>query len=93
VARSVVAVAGRRLGAPLTPDPVALVGDIAPRPVLIVHGELDATSALANGRALFTAANEPKEFLLVPQAEHARSWEAAPLEYERRVGGFFRRHL
>jgi fermentation-respiration switch protein FrsA (DUF1100 family) len=93
VARAIVAEAGRRLGAPLTPDPVALVGRIAPRPVLIVHGERDATSAIANGHRLFAAANEPKEFLWLPDAAHARSWEAAPLEVERRVGGFFRRHL
>jgi fermentation-respiration switch protein FrsA (DUF1100 family) len=93
VAKAVVAEAGRRLGARIAPDPVELIRQIAPRPVLIVHGEADPTSPVANARRLFAAAGEPKELLLIPEAGHTQAWEKAPLEYERRVGGFFRRYL
>jgi fermentation-respiration switch protein FrsA (DUF1100 family) len=93
VARAIVAEAGRRLGVRLTPDPVDLIGGLAPRPVLIVHGEGDATSEVANAHRLFRAAHEPKELLIVPEAAHTECWAAAPLAYERRVGGFFKRFL
>lgn len=93
VAKAVVAEAGRRLGARIAPDPVELIRAISPRPVLIVHGEADATSSVANARRLFAAAGEPKELLLIPEAGHTECWATAPLEYERRVGGFFRRYL
>lgn len=93
VAKAVVAEAGRMLGARIAPDPVELIRAISPRPVLIVHGEADPTSAVANARRLFAAAGEPKELLLIPEAGHTQCWETAPLEYERRVGGFFRRYL
>ena len=58
-----------------------------------MHGEGDTTSLVLNGRRLFAAAREPKELLVIPEAAHAGCWEAAPLEYERRVAGFFRRHV
>lgn len=93
VSRAIVAEAGRRLGVRLAPDPVDMVGRIAPRPVLIVHGEGDATSEVANAHRLFRAAHEPKELLIVPEAAHTECWAAAPLAYERRVGGFFKRFV
>ncbi|MNS32400.1 esterase [compost metagenome] len=94
VARSVTREADRCLGARLgASDPVDLIASIAPRPVLIVHGEADTTSPVANARRLYAAAHEPKELLVVPGAAHGDCWATAPLAYERRVGGFFRRHL
>ena len=39
-------------------------------PVLISHGEPDPVIPSDEGRALFAAANEPKEFLIVPGAGH-----------------------
>lgn len=39
-------------------------------PVLISHGDPDPVIPTAEGRALFAAANEPKEFLIVPAAGH-----------------------
>jgi fermentation-respiration switch protein FrsA (DUF1100 family) len=39
-------------------------------PVLISHGEPDDTIPTEQGRALFAAANEPKELILVPGAGH-----------------------
>ena len=93
VGRAVVAEAGRRLGVSLSPDPVELIPRLAPRPVMVIHGDADATSEVANGHRLFAAAREPKELLVVPGAPHTQAWAVSPLEYERRLTGFFRRHV
>lgn len=39
-------------------------------PLLIIHGEADTVVPVAQGKALFAAANEPKEALFVPGANH-----------------------
>jgi hypothetical protein len=39
-------------------------------PKLIVHGELDRTTAVKFGRMLFSAANEPKHGVFLPEADH-----------------------
>jgi len=42
---------------------------------------------------VFHAAGEPKQLWIVPGACHAKCREAAGLEYETRVAGFFQRNL
>jgi fermentation-respiration switch protein FrsA (DUF1100 family) len=39
-------------------------------PVLIVHGERDRTTAVRFGRMLHAAANEPKQAVFLPEADH-----------------------
>jgi uncharacterized protein len=39
-------------------------------PLLLLHGELDQTIPVAHGRALFAAANQPKEAIFFPDVEH-----------------------
>jgi len=39
-------------------------------PVLVAHGSADETIPIAQGRALFEAAREPKEWIEVPEGEH-----------------------
>ncbi len=39
-------------------------------PVLIVHGERDRTTAVKFGRMLHAAANEPKQGVFLPEADH-----------------------
>ena len=39
-------------------------------PVLVSHGDPDEVIPTSEGRALFAAANEPKQFLIVPGAGH-----------------------
>jgi uncharacterized protein len=39
-------------------------------PVFVLHGELDAVTPVAMGRALFAAANTPKEIVTLPGAGH-----------------------
>ena len=40
------------------------------RPVLVAHGDRDATIPVEQGRALFEAAREPKRLIVVPNAAH-----------------------
>lgn len=72
-------------------DPVDYVADIAPRPLLIIHGTLDSIVPAAMGRELFERAGEPKELWLIEGANHTAAIEAAPEEFRRRVCGLFER--
>ena len=74
-------------------SPVSTIAAIAPRPVLIVAGEGDKLIQPDNGRKLFAAAGEPKEFWIIPGADHGGTLAAAGREYETRVGEFFDRNL
>lgn len=74
------------------------IGRLAPRPVLLIHGDADHVIPPDNARRLYAAAKEPKALWVVPRADHmsedATSPHAlAPAEYERRVSAFFDRHL
>lgn len=69
-------------------------------PWLIVHGEADESVPADEGRALAGAAAEPKELLLVPEANHtfgARHPFAGPtpqlIAVLNATQGWFRRHL
>ncbi|MDY7041940.1 MAG: alpha/beta fold hydrolase [Chloroflexota bacterium] len=72
-------------------EPVAVIGRISPRPVLLIHGELDnGACTVANARELYAAAGEPKALWIVPEAGHCGAHLSAPAEYERRVLATFR---
>jgi dipeptidyl aminopeptidase/acylaminoacyl peptidase len=74
--------------------PIDVVGRLAPRPLLIIHGLEDRQVPPDHSRRLFAAAGAPKELWLVEGAGHGLSkWERDPAEYERRVVAFFRAHL
>jgi fermentation-respiration switch protein FrsA (DUF1100 family) len=73
--------------------PVDVVGQIAPRPLLIIHGAEDREVPPAHSERNYAAASAPKELWIVPGAAHAQSREVAGAEYERRVVAFFRQHL
>ena len=51
------------------------------RPSLILHGELDATVPFSQGRKLHQAANEPKQFQLLPGAGHNDTYTAGGTVY------------
>ncbi len=73
--------------------PVGVVGQLAPTPVFIIAGEGDALVPADNGRKLYAAAREPKEFWLIPGADHGATLSAAGDEYEKKVGAFFDRYV
>ncbi len=84
----------RRLGESLdSMQAETAVGKLSPRPVLIIANERDAVVGSDESQRVFEAAGEPKQFWLVPEADHACGWQAAPQEYERRVAAFLRESL
>ncbi len=73
--------------------PVDDIAQIAPRAILLIHGERDGVMPVENARRLYAAAREPKELYIIPNAAHVGLREANPEEYERRVVEFWERYL
>jgi uncharacterized protein len=81
-------------GAPISAvSPAADAAKIAPRGLLVIHGEKDDLIDLGHEERIFNAAVEPKERYLVPNAGHIDIVEADPTEYERRVVRFLDKYL
>lgn len=74
-------------------SPVTDVAKIAPRPLLVIHGEKDDLIDLGHEKRIFEAAGEPKDRYLVAGAGHVNIVEADPVEYERRVVTFLDEYL
>ncbi len=64
---------------------------LAPRPLLMIHGERDSYISPQIARALFDRASEPKELWVVPRAKHNGGREMDPDAYRERVAVFFHR--
>jgi uncharacterized protein len=75
------------------PEPLdRLVPRISPRAIMLIeagHGQGGETL----NPLYFERAGEPKEYWLIPEANHVGGIEVRPAEYERRVVGFFDRSL
>ena len=70
------------------------VAKIAPTPVFFVYGEHgQGGTESAPNNAFYAAAREPKQIWEVPNGQHIAGITTQPEEYERRVIGFFDRHL
>jgi fermentation-respiration switch protein FrsA (DUF1100 family) len=70
-------------------DPINAVQRIAPRPLLLIHGDADTFILPEESQALYAAAGDPKELWLLPGVEHARAIEANGEAYRDRVMEFF----
>jgi dipeptidyl aminopeptidase/acylaminoacyl peptidase len=66
------------------------ISGIAPRPLLIIHGEGDDLIPVDHARRLYEAAGEPKELWVVPGAGHVGAFDRAGDRYREKVVGFFR---
>lgn len=73
--------------------PVELIGNIAPRPVFIIHGTEDQTVPPQNGKALYQAAQEPRELWEPEGSKHIGAWSSHQEEAEKRVSEFFTKYL
>ena len=69
------------------------VSKIAPRPIFIIHGEMDDRIPVSEGKILFDIANEPKIFWTVKNANHLESYSKSAFEYEKRTSDFFKKFL
>jgi uncharacterized protein len=61
------------------PQPLDVVGSIAPRPLLVVHGTDDEWVPAAQGRALYERAGQPRSHIEIDGANHAFSWHREQL--------------
>lgn len=73
--------------------PVAVIDKVAPRPLLIIHGEDDAVTPVEQAQQLYAASAEPKELWIVPGAPHAGAYFADRQGYVERVAAFLERGL
>ena len=74
-------------------EPVEVVGAIAPRPILLIHGTDDSIIPVDHSRAIFAAAGEPKELWILPGVKHCGGYFADRPYYVARVVQFFARYL
>lgn len=75
--------------------PLAVIGQIAPRAVLLIHSADDAntTTPLVGEQQLYAAAGNPKEQWIAPHGGHVGAINAYKDEYEQRVLNFFGQYL
>jgi pimeloyl-ACP methyl ester carboxylesterase len=73
--------------------PIDIVDKILTTPVLFIHGENDERIPVSEGKKLYDAAGNPKEFWSVAGADHMESHGRNPRAYEAKVGEFFVKHL
>jgi uncharacterized protein len=74
-------------------SPVRVIAALAPRPLLIVHGDRDPIIPLARAREVYRAAREPKELLIIHGAGHGGYMATEQAEYSRALIGFLDSHL
>lgn len=77
-----------------TVSPRAVVGALAPRPLLIIHGGRDRVIPPDHAGALLAAAGNPRaELWIVPEGRHTHSYEVDPAQYLARVVGFLEQSM
>ena len=70
-------------------DQIDSIANIAPRPLLLIHGTRDKTIPFSMSEALFEKAREPKRFLKVEGADHLQCRAVLGPKYEEEIAGFF----
>ena len=74
-------------------DTQAVIADISPIPILIIHGGMDNKIGPEVGRQLFAAASEPKDLVWFDDAGHVDFEDYYPEEYQVALVEFFEKHL
>jgi fermentation-respiration switch protein FrsA (DUF1100 family) len=74
-------------------EPVKSIAKISPRPVLLIQGGRDVRIPMTDFQLLWAAAQEPKEKLLVTEADHGDPWMIERDAYEKQLVEFFRKAL
>jgi dipeptidyl aminopeptidase/acylaminoacyl peptidase len=73
--------------------PLDVVGQIAPRPLLLIHGTADQIIPVEHSRRLYAAAGTPKELWVFEGATHCGGYFADRPAYVTRVAQFFDKGL
>ena len=71
-------------------NPRSVIANIAPRPILLMHGKLDTTTPVINSKRLFLLSNNNIDLWLVENLGHGGFYSEYPKEYERRILMFLR---
>ena len=74
-------------------SPAAVITQIAPRPVLILHGGRDVSVNPADSKTLYAAAAEPKTLRILPRSWHITVHPAERAAYNRDLIAFFQEKL
>jgi pimeloyl-ACP methyl ester carboxylesterase len=74
-------------------DPVEVVHQLAPRPLLLTHGVEDDIVPVASAHALYEAAGAPKELWLMEGLKHCQALDECYDEFKERIVGFYERWL
>lgn len=69
------------------------VAQIAPRPLLILHGTADPLIPVTQAQVLYEAAGDPKEIHIVQDGVHGGLRAVNPESYDQHVLNFIRRYL
>jgi fermentation-respiration switch protein FrsA (DUF1100 family) len=94
LADPVIALLARRTGARLADfRPVAAVGCLAPRPLLLIHGDADTSVPVEHAHRLHRAAGDPKNLWVLSGVVHVGAYFADRSTYVTRVVDFFDRSL
>ncbi len=68
--------------------PEAVIGQIAPRPILLIHGRYDRTVPVSHAYRLYAAAGQPKDLWVAP-AGHCGVYFLDRALYSQRIRQFF----
>jgi uncharacterized protein len=74
-------------------DPIEVVDRIAPRPLLLIHGELDEMIKASDSERLYARAGEPKELWVLTGLGHCKGMDSVCAQYEARTVSFLQRSL
>jgi uncharacterized protein len=72
-------------------SPADYVGNIAPRALLLIHGEQDKVTRIENAYLLYKLANQPKELWVLPDVGHTDGYSAYGTAYSERILNFLER--
>ncbi len=73
--------------------PIDAVRNLAPRPLLVVHGTADSLIPVSHGQRVFDAAGQPKELWLCEGADHCGIYFQDRSAYVARMRTFFDQYL
>ena len=69
-------------------EPISVIHQISPRPILIVQGEADRRVTVAQAEKLFASAGSPRELWVVKDATHSMVHEQALVSLEPQIIAF-----
>ncbi len=74
-------------------EPLRDIASLAPRPILLIHGDRDSIVDPHDAPVLYAAAQEPKELWIVEGADHCGAYFNDRPAYLKKVFDFFERNL